>query len=201
MTEHYFSAQPTTSDERHTREVTLAGKTVAVHVATGVFSHGGLDKGTRMLLGAVPAPPPAGTFLDLGCGWGPIAISLALQAPNASVWAVDVNERALDLTAANAAALNLPQIHVARPEDAPNGLTYDLIWSNPPIRIGKAALHELLNTWLPRLAPGGSAWLVVAKNLGADSLQHWLTEAFPNFDVTRPTTSGGFRILRVDRPR
>lgn len=200
MTEHYFSATPATPDERHPRTVTLRGHTVAVATATGVFSHGGLDKGTRVLLAEVPDPPATGTFLDLGCGWGPVALSLALAAPAATVWAVDVNERALDLTTANAAALGLAHVHTSLPADVPTQVSFDVIWSNPPIRVGKDHLHELLSTWLPRLAAGGTAWLVVAKNLGADSLQRWLAQGLgTSYAVTRPATSGGFRILRIDR--
>ena len=108
-----------------------------------------------MLLDEVPAPPGTGTFLDLGCGWGPIAISLALHSPDATTWAVDVNERALDLMRGNATCLGLP-IRAALPDTVPDEVRFDLIWSNPPIRIGKAALHDLLRTWLPRLAPLGT---------------------------------------------
>ena len=101
-----------------------------------------------------------------GAGWGPIALSLALDAPDATVWAVDVNERALDLVRRNAARLGLVQVNAALPDDVPDDVRFATIWSNPPIRIGKAALHELLGQWLPRLSTGGEAWLVVQRNLG-----------------------------------
>ena len=118
-----------------------------------------------VLLAQVPAPPPAGTFLDLGCGWGPIALTLGRTAPEATVWAVDVNERALDLLRRNAARLGLDNVRVARPDAVPPTERFDLIWSNPPIRIGKAALHELLRAWLPRLASGCCAWARRAADL------------------------------------
>ena len=124
-------------------------------MAPGIFSPGGLDKGTAVLLDEAPEPPATGTFLDLGCGWGPIALSLALRSPAATVWALDVNERALDLTRRTAAALGLDGVRATTADGIPDDVRFDLIWSNPPIRVGKAVLHELLRTWLPRLAPGG----------------------------------------------
>ncbi len=200
-TEHYFTARPTTPAQERTLRVRLAGTAVTVRVAGGIFSPGGVDKGTRVLLEEVPDPPASGDLLDLGCGWGPIALTLGLLSPEATVWAVDVNDRALDLTRRNAAALGLTRLHTAQPDGIPVTRRFDLIWSNPPVRVGKAALHDLLTTWLPRLREGGAAYLVVQKNLGADSLQGWLGKTLPEaeYAVARHATSGGFRVLRVDR--
>jgi 16S rRNA G1207 methylase RsmC len=195
-TDHYFTAQPASDDERRIRTVHLAGRELEVEVAAGVFSPGGVDKGTAVLLNRVPAPPPSGNLLDLGCGWGPIAISLALEAPNATVWAVDVNERALDLVRRNAERLGLGNVRAALPDEVPDGLAFDACWSNPPIRVGKEALHDLLTRWLPRLADGAEAWLVVQKNLGSDSLARWITDTL-DLRVEREASSKGFRILRV----
>ena len=177
-----------------------------MQTAGGIFSPDGIDKGTAVLLKHVPAPPETGTFLDLGCGWGPMALTLALHSPAATVHAVDVNQRALDLVRRNAAALGCAVTALA-PEDVPDHTTYDLIWSNPPIRVGKAVLHDLMTTWLPRLAPtaegrpGGTAYLVVQKNLGSDSLQAWLARTLPDLmgevRVERHASSKGFRVLRV----
>ncbi|MGA8045325.1 MAG: methyltransferase [Dermatophilaceae bacterium] len=194
--DHYFSAEPASAAERRTLDLTLAGRAVTVSVAGGVFSPGGLDKGTAVLLGSVPAPPPEGTFLDLGCGWGPVALTMGMLSPAADVWAVDVNERALALTRDNAAGLGLDRVRAATPDEVPADVRFDLIWSNPPIRVGKAALHDLLRTWLPRLAPGGSAYLVVSKNLGADSLQRWVGDEL-GLHCRRESSSKGFRILVV----
>lgn len=198
--EHYFTAQPAGEADLRTRVVHLAGEDVEVVVASGIFSPDGIDRGTAVLLAQVPPPPPAGTFLDLGCGWGPIALTLARTAPEATVWAVDVNERALDLLRRNAFRLGVENVRVARPDAVPPTERFDLIWSNPPIRIGKTALHELLSTWLPRLAAGGAAYLVVAKQLGGDSLQRWIVEQWPAFSVERYATDKGFRVLRVGAP-
>jgi 16S rRNA G1207 methylase RsmC len=150
------------------------------------------------LLRATPAPPTSGDLLDLGCGYGPIACALAHRAPDATVWAVDVNERALELTARNAAALGLAGIRAVRPDAVPSAVRFGGIWSNPPVRVGKAALHSLLDAWLPRLQPGGAAWLVMHRHLGADSLAAWL--AGEGWQVTRTASKRGYRILRVTRP-
>jgi 16S rRNA G1207 methylase RsmC len=195
---HYFSAQPAGPFTRKPLTVELAGETRQLHTSSGIFSPDGIDKGTAVLLAEVPPPSPQGNLLDIGCGWGPIALTMALRAPHSTVYAVDVNERCVILTNENAAALGLKNLRASTPEGVDARLRFDTIWSNPPIRIGKDELHSLLILWLPRLAPGGSAWLVVQKNLGSDSLQRWLAaELDSSFTVTRESTSKSFRILRV----
>lgn len=201
---HYFSAEPGTQERRRTLTVELAGRRVEVETSNGIFSPDGIDKGTAAMLSVVPAPPQSGRFLDIGCGWGPLALTLALRSPEAQVLGVEVNDRAAQLCRDNAAALGLENVSVQRPDEVPDEQTYDLIWSNPPIRIGKQALHELLLLWLPRLAPGGTAWLVVQKNLGADSLLPWMRGALEEitpgeFTAERADTVKGFRILTVSR--
>ncbi len=194
--DHYFTAAPASPEQRRSRLVELAGRPVSVVTAGGVFSPDRVDAGTQVLLSESPDPPPEGTFLDLGCGWGPVALTLGLRVPAATVYAVDVNERALDLVRANAAALGLDGIRAATPAEVPDGTRFDVIWSNPPIRVGKAALHDMLRDWLPRLAPGGAAYLVVQKNLGADSLQRWVRDEL-GLACDRYAVSKGFRVLAV----
>jgi 16S rRNA G1207 methylase RsmC len=194
--EHYFTARPASAEQRRTRHVRLAGRDVEVETAGGVFSPDHVDLGTQVLLRTVPQPPAAGDLLDLGCGWGPVALTLALTSPDARVWAVDVNERALDLVARNAARLGLDNVVATLPDDVPDDVRFATCWSNPPVRIGKPALHDLLRRWLPRVAPGGDAWLVVGKNLGADPLQRWLTEE-AGLPTSREASAKGFRVLRV----
>lgn len=197
MTDHYFSAEPASSADLRRRRVVLAGREVEVVTAGGVFSPDGIDRGTAVLLRETPAPPATGTFLDLGCGWGPLALSLALSSPAARIYAVDVNRRALDLCRRNAELLGARGVAAVEPDQVPDDVILDLLWSNPPIRVGKAALHEMMLRWLPRLTPTGEAWLVVQKNLGADSLHTWLDEQ--GYAVERSATAQGFRVLRVAR--
>ncbi|MBO0925733.1 methyltransferase [Cellulomonas sp. zg-ZUI199] len=194
--QHYFTARPASPEQRRTLRVHLAGRDVEVETAGGVFSPDHVDLGTQVLLRTVPAPPPRGDLLDLGCGWGPVALTLALLAPDARVWAVDVNERALDLVRRNAVRLGLTNVVAATPDDVPDDVRFAAVWSNPPVRIGKPALHGLLTRWLPRLAPGGEGWLVVGRNLGADPLQRWLVEE-AGLPTTREASAKGFRVLRV----
>lgn len=168
--------------------------------ADRVFSSGGLDAGTKVLLDEVPEPPEEGTFLDLGCGWGPIAAVMGTESPASTIWAVDVSERALDLTEKNMTRLGLANVTalteqqaIARAEQ--EGTRFDLIWSNPPVRVGKAALQQIVGQWLGRLAPDGEAYLVISKNLGADSAARWLSQN--GYRVERIASKRGFRVLRV----
>jgi 16S rRNA (guanine1207-N2)-methyltransferase len=195
---HYFSARPEGSGQRQSVPVVLAGRELEVVTAGGVFSADRVDLGTRVLLREALPPPASGHLLDLGCGWGPLALTLGLLSPAATVWAVDVNERALELTAENARRAGLPRVRAVLPRAVPADLALDAIWSNPPIRIGKEALHELLLLWLPRLRPGAQAHLVVQRNLGADSLHAWLAGALDGgATVERAGSAKGYRVLRV----
>ena len=199
-TEHYFSEDPQSSLKRTPHTLTLRDHTVTVQSASGTFSPDRLDAGTTVLLKYAPQPPSTGHFLDLGCGWGPLALALGLESPEATVWGVDVNERALDAARDNAESIGLPNVTITTPDGVPDDLLFDLIWSNPPIRIGKKELHALLSRWLPRLAPEGEAWLVVAKKLGSDSLQEWINGGGPGtFEASRYETSKGYRVIRVVR--
>ena len=194
--DHYFTANPQAPARPTTVAFTVGGREYELTAAGGVFSAGRLDPGTSVLLRKAELPAGAGTLLDLGCGYGPIACVLATQAPRASVYAVDVNERALELTRTNAAAIGAgDRVRAAKPDDVPADVVFDEIWSNPPIRVGKEELHGLLLRWLPRLAPDGRAWLVVARHLGADSLATWLVGQ--GYDVHRHASQQGFRVLVV----
>lgn len=199
--DHYFTALPASAADLIERRVQLGSRDVSVVTAAGVFSPQRLDGGTSVLLRSVPTPPATGTFLDLGTGWGPIALTLGLESPDATVIGVDVNERALGLLAENARRLDLGNIHAATPDSVPADVEFDLIWSNPPIRVGKTILHDMLVKWLGRLAPGGVAYLVVQKNLGSDSLQKWLSEQWPEWPVSRLASAKGFRVIEVIRPQ
>ncbi|MEL5991386.1 class I SAM-dependent methyltransferase [Microbacterium phosphatis] len=200
MVDHYFSASPTSAENLRRIKVTLSGRTVELTTAAGVFSPEHLDVGTSVLLAHSPEPPSGGDFLDLGCGWGPISLSLAMASPHARVWAVDVNERALDLVRRNAESLGLDNVIAVQPQDVPEDVMFRTIRSNPPIRVGKAVLHELMETWIPRLAERSDAYLVIKKDLGSDSLQRWLATTFDTgFSVSRHALHKGFRVLKVRR--
>lgn len=192
---HYFETPGDASFTTHDFNARIFGRDLTFAAAPGVFSGSRLDLGTSVLLREVD-PPVAGRVLDLGCGVGTIAIGLALASPEVCVDAIDVNERAVELTRRNAESHQVSdRVRAMTPDAVAPDVVYDEIWSNPPIRIGKEALHSLLLTWLPRLAPGGAAYLVVGRNLGADSLQAWLTEV--GFPTQRLASAKGFRVLRA----
>jgi 16S rRNA G1207 methylase RsmC len=198
MTEdHYFTADPSAPFDREPVTCEVWGHELALVSGSGVFSRGHLDHATAVLFRELE-PPVQGQFLDLGCGYGVIGLAIAAAVPLANVVGVDVNERALLLANDNARALGVDGRFVAcRPDQVPPDATYDEIWSNPPIRIGKEALHELLLTWLPRLRPEGRMVMVVGKFLGADSLQRWLGEQ--GWPTTRLASAKGFRVLETRR--
>ncbi|MFI0356160.1 class I SAM-dependent methyltransferase [Actinomadura sp. 9N407] len=195
MGEHYFAPRPGSAGRPRTVDLVLPDLHLRLGTDSGVFSPDRVDLGTRILLETVPPPPAAGDLLDLGCGYGPIALTLARRSPQARVFGVDVNERALELARENATAADLDNVRFSLADEVDPALRFAAIWSNPPIRIGKAALHELLLAWLPRLAPGGLAHLVVQKHLGSDSLQRWL--AGQGFPTERIASRSAYRVLAV----
>jgi 16S rRNA G1207 methylase RsmC len=198
-TEHYFTAEPGSEAGRRVVEFDAAGRTFRLVASGGVFSSGRLDPGTAVLLRKAPVPTGqvSGSLLDLGCGYGPIAAVLAACAPAATVYAVDVNRRALELARDNLADVRRGNVVVSTPDEVDQGVRFEQIWSNPPIRIGKDELHRLLDRWLPRLTEDGTGWLVVARHLGADSLQAWLGDR--GWRVDRHASQKGYRIFRVTR--
>lgn len=196
---HYFENSPNAPSNRREIEVVLPDVYLSLTTDSGVFAAGALDKGTRYLLRSLPdlalLPSSPRSILDLGCGYGPIALTMAKRVPDASVFGVDVNNRALDLAAENAQGNDITNATFGSPDAIDPEQKFDLIVSNPPIRIGKAALHELLTLWLDRLTRTGRAWMVVQKHLGSDSLATWLTEQ--GWETTRVGSRKGFRILEA----
>ena len=196
---HYFAAQPDAAHRPGLVRVVLPDLYLELATDSGVFSPGRLDPGTRFLLEKAPPPAASGDILDLGCGYGPIACTLAARSPGATVWAVDVNERALALCASNASRAGLANVRCVLADSPDVPLRLDGIWSNPPVRIGKPALHAMLRGWLARLAPQAAATLVMGRNLGADSLHAWLADE-EGWSVTRLSARSGYRLLRVTGP-
>lgn len=200
MAEHYYSADPSAPFRRLPLRADVWGHWLELTTGSGVFAQGRLDTGTGVLLREVGPPTEAREVLDLGCGYGVIGLALAVAVPEARVTAVDVNERALLLTRENAERLGVAdRVEAGTPDAVDPDRTFDEIWSNPPIRIGKEALHGLLLQWLPRLRPGGRALLVVGKNLGSDPLARWLAEQ--GWPTEKLASAKGFRVLEARAPQ
>jgi 16S rRNA (guanine1207-N2)-methyltransferase len=199
VSDQYFARDPAVAHRPGIVHVILPDLHLTLGTDSGVFSPRRLDPGTRVLLDVAATPPAKGNHLDLGCGYGPLALTIAARAPAARVWAVDVNTRALALTGANAARAGLTNVTCSLPDDPGLPEQFDLIWSNPPVRIGKTALHALLTSWLDRLAPGAAAYFVVQRNLGSDSLQRWLAES--GWTAERAAARSGYRVLKVTGTR
>jgi len=200
----YFTTQPQVASVAHTKQqnfavLRVADRELTIGTDRGVFARKGIDQGTMVLLESAARPPSTGNFLDLGCGSGPIALTLAAYSPNATVYAIDINDRAQELTQSNAQLNHLSNVIASAPHEVDESIRFDVLWSNPPIRIGKQELHTLLLTWLSRLLPTGEAWLVINRNLGSDSLAVWLTKH--GYSTERLTSKRGFRVLRVTPTR
>lgn len=205
----YFSRSPAVDSDEREIGLSLADLELRFTTDRGVFSNNRIDAGTRLLLQEAPHPTSSMTNVcDLGCGYGPIAVSLAKRSPTSAVWAVDLNERAVALTARNGALNDCADIHAVvvdadgsaldgTPADieALANTRFDGMWSNPSIRIGKPAMHRMLTIWLDRLTPDGTAWLVVQRHLGADSLADWMTEQ--GWATSRVCSRAGYRLLEV----
>ena len=192
---HYFDEEPTTDSSPRIVQLSLPDMQLVLATDRGVFGYDRVDAGTKLLLLQAPLPGANGNLLDLGCGTGAIALAMARRSPAATVWAIDVNERARALCRDNGERNGVNNISVCTPDDVPEDITFNAIWSNPAIRIGKPALHAMLLRWFGQLAPDGTAVLVVHKHLGSDSLQTWLgTQGYP---TTRLASSAGYRILQA----
>lgn len=191
---HYFDEEPTTESAPRDVQLLLPDAQLTLRTDRGVFGYDRVDAGTKLLLLRAPVPATSGDLLDIGCGTGAIALTMATRSPGATVWAIDVNERARELCRGNAERNGLSNVRVCAPEDVPGDVAFRSIWSNPAIRIGKPALHAMLLQWLARLTDDGTAVLVVHKHLGSDSLQAWLQQQ--GYPTERLASSSGYRILR-----
>ena len=192
--EHYFSAQPQVASHPHEVVVTARGLTLTLQSDRGVFAHGGLDKGTRLLAQTMELRPGA-AVLDWGAGYGPLGLIAATAWPDCHVTMVEINERASALAEQNAQTLGLRNVEViagAAP-DALGERAFDAIISNPPLRAGKSAVEAIMAYGAAQLRPGGELWLVIPTHKGAKTFQRRLTELFAQAETK--AISGGYRIL------
>ncbi len=192
--QHYFAKSPQSASKP--RQVTLRVGELEVSLWTdhGVFSHGGIDRGTRLLIKHLDVPPQ-GRVLDWGCGYGPIGIAVALQQPECAVEMVDINERACALAERNVQELNLDNVTVVCGEAPPvlADRSFDIIVSNPPLRAGRLEVEALIDDAARRLTSGGELWLVVRTRQGARRFLEYMAQHFPR--AAERGVGGGFRVL------
>lgn len=187
---HYFTNDYIKSNE-HTINVIIKDTKLKFIVDNGIFSKKGLDFGTRTLLENIDLDANKGDILDFGCGYGPIGIYLK-KMTNAKIDMIDINKRALNLAEKNA-KLNDVEVNVFESNIYENiNKKYDVIVTNPPIRVGKKILYEILFGANDHLKENGKLWLVVNKNSGAKSLVKDLENTY---DVTIVNKNKGFYII------
>ncbi|WP_459503686.1 class I SAM-dependent methyltransferase [Bacillus sp. C1] len=195
MADHYFSNDPSSKSDRKRWEYTLRGSQFVFLSDHGVFSKNEVDFGSRLLIEAFQMPDIKGDVLDVGCGYGPIGLSLAKEFKDRAVHMVDVNERALELAKENAANNKVENVRIYQSSvyENVNG-KYAAILSNPPIRAGKHIVHEILENAAHHLVSDGELWIVIQKKQGAPSALKKLEETFSEVEVVEKKK--GYYIIK-----
>jgi len=197
-TDHYFTAQPAARSQPTQFTISVREVELTLTSDRGVFSHGRLDDGTLRLLKKMELPE-TGDFLDLGCGYGVIGLVAAKLRPDAQVTMVDINERATKLAADNARANGISNVEVLT-GDAPQVLgerQFDVVLCNPPVRVGKSKLYELIADAAERLRPGGVLWMVIHTRQGAKT---HLREMAPMFSECETVSrKWGYRVFKCEK--
>ncbi|KWX88478.1 16S rRNA methyltransferase [Paenibacillus riograndensis] len=196
MSQHYYSQQPDVRHDRRTIETVLRGKSLRFTSDAGVFSKGDIDYGSRVLIEAMEIPDGS-AVLDVGCGYGPIGISAAYLAPKGHVTLIDINSRAVELARENARNNGAHNVTVMESDvlSAVKGQKFDVIVTNPPIRAGKAVVHQIFEEAYDHLNEGGTLWVVIQKKQGAPSAAAKLESLFG--DVEEVGKDKGYRIIKA----
>jgi 16S rRNA (guanine1207-N2)-methyltransferase len=195
MPEHYYTSKPGSSHRYREFAVKLRGVELLLQTDAGVFSKERLDRGTELLIKAIPLEATFQTMLDLGCGYGPIGLVLARLFPAATVYMSDVNERAVELARKNAATNGITKVEIRAGEGFTpfTGERFDLVATNPPIRAGKQVIYPLIEQAAVFLNPGGWLAAVIMTKQGAKSLEQRMAEVFGN--VTEWEKGSGYRVV------
>ena len=195
MADHYFSKVPESMHRPMEFSASFLGQKLVFETDAGVFSRDGVDKGTELMLNALP--PISGSVLDLGCGWGAVGISLAKAYPLAKVTMVDINSRAAELSMKNALRNGVSvHVHTSDGFEAVVDQQFSYIITNPPIRAGKQVIYGLFAQSASHLLPGGSLFLVIRKQQGAPSAIAFLETVFHCVRVVEK--GGGFWVIQAD---
>lgn len=200
MTNHYYSQQPEAESNRKSWAFTLRGNSFHFQSDRGVFSKNEVDFGSRLLIETFTIPDQKGDLLDVGCGYGPIGISLAKEFKDLTVDMIDVNERAVELAKVNAEANGVKNVRIIASnlfENVDPSKKYAAVLTNPPIRAGKKVVHEIFEKSFESLLPGGELWIVIQKKQGAPSAIAKLNEMFK--EVVTVKKDKGYFIIRAEK--
>lgn len=197
MSEHYYTKNPKVKSEPKEWSTQLRGKTFHFKTDSGVFSRGEVDFGSRLLAETFVIPEVDGDVLDAGCGYGPIGLSIATSFPERKIQMIDLNERALALSAQNAINNEITNVEIYS-SDAFSNVSEDefsAILTNPPIRAGKKTVFNFYNGAFSKLRVGGELWVVIQKKQGSSSTAQHLEELFGNVEMI--AKKKGYHILRA----
>ena len=198
MSNHYYSNRPDVESKPSSISLTGRGHQFTLETDRGVFSKSGVDFGSRVLMEAFQAPQIEGDFADVGCGYGPIGLTLAKDFPDRVVHMVDVNERAVELAGKNASRNGIQNVRIAV-SDGMERVTDQLaaVITNPPIRAGKETIFRFYQQAYDRLVSGGELWVVIQKKQGAPSTKDFLEELFSEVEVVEKVK--GYWILNAKK--
>lgn len=201
--EHYYSSSPQADHRYGEITVRLGERQLRLRTDAGVFSKSRLDRGTALMLEAIERQhvhiPPRGNVCDIGCGYGPLGLSIATLHPKTAVYMVDINERAVHLTKENANLNGVENVYAAVGSGVlPFAhITFDYIVSNPPLRTGKKNVQKLLYDAYNQLNPKGRLLIVIRTKQGARSMERYLQGIAD--DVKEVEKGGGYRLYEVIR--
>lgn len=197
MSDHYYSKQPQSAEKTSIISCELKNHAFSFTTSSGVFSKRGIDFGSQFLIETFQAPDIAGDFLDLGCGYGPIGISIAYFHDEHQVYMVDINERAVELAKKNAQYHNVSNVHVMQSNGFEHlkGQSFAAIITNPPIRAGKKVIQGFFKESATHLVDKGELWVVVQKKQGAPSIITYLSTLFSKVEVVQKKK--GYYIIRA----
>ena len=196
MSNHYYTKSPEVKHDRQVMDVSLRGHSLRFVTDAGVFSRKGIDYGSKVLIECMDLNE-SDEILDVGCGYGPIGLTAAKLVPRGHVTMVDINERAIELAAENAAINKVMNVTIQQSDlfAAVKDRKFDVILTNPPIRAGKTVVHQIYEERSKLLKAEGSMWVVIQKKQGAPSTLEKLEALFS--EVIEVTKDKGYRIFRA----
>ncbi|MDQ0485041.1 class I SAM-dependent methyltransferase [Guptibacillus hwajinpoensis] len=197
MGEHYYTKNPSVKSDRNRIAEELRGSRFQFTTDSGVFSKKEVDFGSKLLIETFEEPEIEGDIVDVGCGYGPIGISLASEFSNRRFYLLDVNERATELAMNNAIKNGVNNLSVMASDklSAVKDKTFASVVTNPPIRAGKQVVHGILEEAHHVLEKGGTLWVVIQKKQGAPSAINKLEEMFQHVDTV--VKKKGYYILKA----